>query len=85
VQLISSDSAVRGHLRAARCGRIASKDFVRELGSGGQTEFAPHRVSERIDDETGRSWSGYGEGRVQSKRTSEQKLCKEGCNFLTTC
>lgn len=51
VQLISSDSAVRG-TSGGQVRKIASKDFVRELGTGGQTEFAPHRVSERIDEET---------------------------------
>ena len=51
VQLISSDSAVRG-TSGGQVRKVASKDFVRELGGGGQTEFAPHRVSERIDDET---------------------------------
>jgi predicted RNA-binding protein with PIN domain len=51
VQLISSDSAVRG-TSGGQVRKIASKDFLGELGAGGQTEFAPHRVSERIDDET---------------------------------
>ena len=51
MQLISSDSAVRG-TSGGQVRKVASKDFVRELGAGGQTEFAPHRVSERIDDET---------------------------------
>ena len=51
VQLISSDAAVRGTSGVA-VRKVASKDFVRDLGDAGQTEYGPHRVSERIDDET---------------------------------
>ena len=51
VQLISSDAAVRGTSGVA-VRKVASKDFVRDLGDAGQTEYGPHRVAERIDDET---------------------------------
>lgn len=51
VQLISSDAAVRGTSGVA-VRKVASREFVRELGDAGQTEFAPHRLSERLDAET---------------------------------
>lgn len=51
VQLVSSDAAIRG-TAGVDVRKVASKDFVRDLGDSGQSEFAPHRVSERIDDET---------------------------------
>jgi predicted RNA-binding protein with PIN domain len=51
VILVSSDAAVRGTSGVA-VRKLASKDFVRELGSGGQQEYAPHRLGERLDEET---------------------------------
>src|SRR5262249_12311777 len=51
VILVSSDPAVRGTAGVA-VRKLASKDFVRDLGGGGQQEYAPHRLGERLDDET---------------------------------
>jgi predicted RNA-binding protein with PIN domain len=51
VVLVSSDAAVRGTSGVA-VRKLRSKDFVRGLGSDTHTEFAPHRLGERIDDET---------------------------------
>src|SRR4051812_23447644 len=48
VHLVSSDAAVRGR-SGAGVRKVASKDFVRELGDTGSQEYAPHRLSERID------------------------------------
>jgi predicted RNA-binding protein with PIN domain len=48
VHLVSSDAAVRGTSGSA-VRKVASKDFVRELGDAGSQEYAPHRLSERID------------------------------------
>ena len=48
VQLVSSDAAVRG-TSGVEVRKVSSKDFVRDLGDTGQQEYAPHRVSERID------------------------------------
>lgn len=51
VQLITSDAAVRG-TSGVEVRKVASKDFVRDLGDTGQSEFAPHRLGDRVDEET---------------------------------
>ena len=82
VQLVSSDSAVRGTSGAR--GAEGRLEGLRARARHRRADRSSRRTGSQSGSTTrrGRSWNGSEEGRVQSKRTSEQKLCKEGCNFL---
>ena len=51
VCLVSSDIAVRG-TSGVEVRKLSSKTFVRDLGSTEHSEWAPLRLSERLDEET---------------------------------
>jgi predicted RNA-binding protein with PIN domain len=51
VCLVSSDLAVRG-TSGVEVRKLSSKTFLRDLGSTAHQEYAPHRLGERLDDET---------------------------------
>jgi predicted RNA-binding protein with PIN domain len=51
VCLVSSDIAVRG-TSGVEVRKLSSKTFLHDLDSTRHEEYAPHRLSERIDEET---------------------------------
>ena len=51
VCLVSSDIAVRG-TSGVEVRKLSSKTFLRDLDSTAHQEYAPLRLSERLDDET---------------------------------